>query len=109
MIFMVKDESRLLVKRTYLDEDLKNVINKEGTERESMDDFSVDEKYSHFFEVLSGECVAATTWRENAESREVTGLFSLKSGEGCLYLPGEPYLIKFDSAEVSEFILGKNV
>ena len=106
---MVKDKSRLLVKRTYLEEELKDVAEMEGIDVQSMSSFDRDPEYSHFFEVLRGSCIAATTWREDENSDEVTAVFTLKSGDGVLFLPGEPFLIKFQEAEVSEFILGKNV
>lgn len=105
---MVKDRSKELVKLTFLDEELKNVINMESFDAVESRAFSVDAKYSHLFEVLSGSCVVATTWREMPESDEVTGLFSLKAGEACLFLPGEPYLVRpGQDSQVSEFVLRK--
>lgn len=107
---MVKARSKELVKMTFLDEALSSVSSMEGIDAEESQIFKVDGKYSHFFEVLSGSCLIATTWRELPSSDEVTGLMSLKAGDGALILPGEPYLLKIASeSEVSEFVLGNYV
>ena len=103
---MVKDKSNALVKMTYLDEALKDVGSMEGRDAVEERNFSVDGSRSHLFEVLSGQCVIATTWREMPDSDEVTGLFSLNTGDACLVLPGEPYLVRLGTdSQVSEFVL----
>ena len=79
---MVKSKMKELIKMIFLDESLKNIASMDGMEVEEKRSFSVDAKYSRLFEVLSGSCMIATTWREMPESDEVTGLFTLK-GRGC--------------------------
>ena len=107
---MVKAKSKELVKMTFLDEALSDISSLESIDAEESRSFLVDEKYSHFFEVLEGSVMIATTWRELPSSEEVTGLMSLKAGDGCLVLPGEPYLLKFTQpSQVSEFVLGSYV
>lgn len=107
---MVKARSKELVKMTFLDEQLASLSSMEGRSAEESRSFMVDGKYSRFFEVLSGSCMIATTWRELPSSDEVTGVVSLSAGDGCLVLPGEPYLLKTaPGSEVSEFVLGNYV
>lgn len=103
---MVKSKMKELIKMIFLDESLKNIASMDGMEVEEKRSFSVDAKYSRLFEVLSGSCMIATTWREMPESDEVTGLFTLKAGEAALFLPGEPFLVKpGQDSQVSEFVL----
>lgn len=106
MTLMVKDKSRKLIEMTFLDEKLSHLGDLESIEVDYKRTFSVDSSYSHFFEVLSGTAVIATTWREMPESDEVTGLFTLKAGDAALFLPGEPFLVKpGQDSQVSEFVL----
>ena len=103
---MVKNTTRELVKMTGLCEGLRNLMNEESFVPEVREGFVTDKEKSHLIEVLSGTCMCATGWRENSESREVTGVVNVRAGEACLFLPGEPRFIKpSDGAEVSEFIL----
>ena len=106
VVFSDETQAATVDEMTFLDEKLSHLGDLESIEVDYKRTFSVDDSYSHFFEVLSGTAVIATTWREMPESDEVTGLFTLKAGEAALFLPGEPFLVKpGQDSQVSEFVL----
>lgn len=62
--------------------------------------FMVDKEHSKLFIVENGEANCATSWRDNENNREVTGVINAKEGEFVLYLPGEPYVVRYNLGSV---------
>ena len=103
---MVKDSSNSLKSYFSLDEKLRNLSSYESIDVPEYRGFVVDKEHTSVFLVNKGEGLFATSWRENPDSRDVTGLVSAKQGDFVLYLPGEPMLVKCgEDSEISLFIL----
>lgn len=103
---MVKDRTKCLNNYLSLDEKLREIKTYESQEVPEYRSFSVDKEHTCVFLVNKGEGLFATSWRENPDSRDVTGLVKASSGEFVLYLPGEPMLVKCgEDSEISLFVL----
>ena len=103
---MVKDSTKNLNSYYSLDEKLREIKSYESQEILVYRGFAVDKEHTSVFLVNKGEGLFATSWRENPDSRDVTGLVSAKQGDFVLYLPGEPMLVKCgEDSEISLFIL----
>lgn len=103
---MVKDKANCIKNYYSLDEKLRELASLESQEVPEYRGFVVDKEHTTLFLVNKGEGHFATSWRENPDSRDVTGLVKASSGEFVLYLPGEPMLVKCgEDSEISLFVL----
>ncbi len=96
---MVVDEGRNLHLYFPLDEALKSISKAEVLPIPEFHSFQINRSHTVIFTVEKGSVTAATSWRENPDSREVTGAVSLESGMFAIYLPGEPFLVKCDTED----------
>lgn len=105
---MVKDNTNCLKRYYSLDEKIRNLSSYESQEVPEYRGFTVNKESTTIFLVNKGEGLFATSWRENPDSRDVTGLIKAKAGEFVLYLPGEPVLVKCgEESEISLFVLNE--
>ncbi len=103
---MVKDNTNRIKSYYSLDEKLSALSSYESQDIPEYRGFIVDKEHTTVFLVNKGEGLFATSWRENPDSRDVTGLIKATSGEFVIYLPGEPMLIKCEEdSEISLFVL----
>ncbi len=97
---MLKDKFENLERYYPLDENLRSL--KEKLEVPVYYGFVEDRSKSTLFVVKEGTLSAATSWRENKDSRETIALMTLKEDEFVLYLPGEPMLVKAGDDSIIE-------
>lgn len=103
---MLKDKTERLEAYYPLDDRLRDDLEK--IELPTYYGFIDDTDSSTLFIVSSGSITAATSWRENKESREPIAAVRAYEGEFVLYLPGEPMLVKADDDAEVEVYRTKN-
>lgn len=103
---MVKASIKELKNFYSLDEKLRDIGSMDSVSIPEYNGFRVDREHTNIFFVNVGSAMFATSWRENPNSRDVTGLMKASCGEFVLYLPGEPMLVKCEEgSEISLFVL----
>ncbi len=98
---MVKDRLINLDLYSYLDPRVKS-FKKHGFTVECFDEYTIDNEYSTLILVKKGKCMACTGWRESPLTEDVNAAFSIKENEFVLFLPGEPYVLRFGSEDEVE-------
>ena len=96
---MVRDDVRNLHSYFPLDEALRHISEEKTEEVPVFHSFNVNKACTVIVTVEKGSITASTSWRESPESRDVTAAVKAKSGEFVLFLPGEPFLVRFDTEE----------
>lgn len=95
---MVKDSLVNLEKYSSLCNDLSVVRKNEGEKIDSLSSFIRDKEHLTLIFVEEGEATFFLSWRENNETNDCIAALPLRKGEFVLFLPSEPYCVKFDKA-----------
>lgn len=95
---MVKDSLVNLEKYNSLCNDLSAVRRNEGEKINSLSSFIRDKEHLTLIFVEEGEATSFLSWRENDQTNDCIAALPLKKGEFALFLPSEPYCVKFDEA-----------
>lgn len=108
---MVVDYVRNIRSYYSLDESLKEISSFDVKDVPDFHGFHRNEKHTVIFTVERGSITASTSWRENPDSREAIAAVKVRSGMFVLYLPGESYIIKYDTenTEASMRILEERI
>ena len=104
---MVIDNSKDIASYFGLDEGLRDIRRMESSEIPAFHGYMVDKDHTVVFFVNSGSAVFSTTWRENPKSMEALSAATVCRGGFALFLPGEPFIVRYDDAEVSMFVIGE--
>ncbi len=95
---MVKDSLVNLEKYSSLCNDISIVRKKSGEKIDPLTAFIRDKEHLTLILVEEGEATFFLSWRENEQTNDCIAALPLKKGEFVLFLPSEPYCIKFDEA-----------
>lgn len=97
---MIKDDIKNIKKFYSIDNAIKSMDIAKGKIIAQNDSFLVDSKNTKLFFVEKGEALFATSWRDNPNNREVIAVMKAKESNLIIYLPGEPFIVKFDNLAI---------
>ncbi len=101
---MLRDNIKNIDKYLSLDPALRGFRREEMKEATPAESFVVDRDNTTLFLVEKGRCSFALGWRENENNMEVLAVIDAREGDFVLYLPGEPYTLRFaDGSLVREW------